>query len=383
VRERARGSTIPPAMTTKPAGERLLSLDAFRGATIAGMILVNNSGDYSNTWWPLLHQPWHGWTPTDLIFPFFLFMVGMSLVFSRRIGFRPALWRAVKLVLLGLVANFATGGFTLPLRWAGVLQRIGLCYLAAWAAKRSLKPRGQAVLAALLLVGYWGVMKHVVGPESFAPNLDLQTNLSAQVDRVFLSGHLYRWTKTWDPEGVLSTFPALATALLGLLTGEWLRSGRKAETKAAGFVVGGILILALAVLWGEAAPSWLLFPVNKNLWSPSFVLLTAGLAAALFGLTWWVVDVRGVRGWTSPFVTYGKNAIAVYVGSELLASTWNAIHWAGADGVVRSLQERMHEILFASWLPPMLAAFAFAFANVVLWWAAARGMDRRGIYLKV
>ena len=282
-------------MSTNPAGERLLSLDAFRGATIAGMILVNNSGDYSNTWWPLLHQPWHGWTPTDLIFPFFLWMAGMSLVFSRRIGFRAALWRAVKLVLLGLLVNFTTGGFALPLRWGGVLQRIGLCYLAAWAAKRWLRPRGQAVLAALLLVGYWAAMKHVVGPEGFVPNLEPQTNLSAQLDRVFLSGHLYRWTKTWDPEGVLSTFPAIATALLGLLTGEWLRSSREPRPKAVGFVVGGLVVFALGLLWGEAAPSWLLFPVNKNLWSPSFVLLTGGLAAALFGLTWWVVDVRGFR----------------------------------------------------------------------------------------
>jgi predicted acyltransferase len=370
-------------MSTKPAGDRLLSLDAFRGATIAGMILVNNSGDYSSTWWPLLHQPWHGWTPTDLIFPFFLWMAGMSLVFSRRIGFRAALWRAVKLVLLGLLVNFTTGGFALPLRWGGVLQRIGLCYLAAWAAKRYLKPRGQAVLAALLLVGYWAAMKHVVGPEGFVPNLEPQTNLSAQLDRVFLSGHLYRWTKTWDPEGVLSTFPAIATALLGLLTGEWLRSSREPRPKAFGFVAGGLVMFVLGLLWGEAAPSWLLFPVNKNLWSPSFVLLTGGLAAALFGLTWWAVDVRGVRWWTGPFVTYGKNAIAVYVGSEILSGAWGTIRWAGTSGVVQTLQERMHELLFASWLPPMLAAFAFALANVVLWWAVARWMDRRGIYLKV
>jgi predicted acyltransferase len=370
-------------MSTKPVSERLLSLDAFRGATIAGMILVNNSGDHANTWWPLLHQPWNGWTPTDLIFPFFLWIAGMSLVFSRRIGFRAALWRSVKLVLLGLLVNFTTGGFTLPLRWAGVLQRIALCYLVAWVAKRYLKPRGQAVLAVLLVIGYWAAMKHVVGPEGFAPNLEPQTNLSAQVDRIFLSGHLYRWTKTWDPEGVLSTFPAIATALLGLLTGEWLRSGRAPRPKATGFVAGGLLLFVLGILWGEAAPSWLLFPVNKNLWSPSFVLLTGGLAAALFGLTWWVADVRSIRWWTGPFVTYGKNAIAVYVGSEVLSGLWGTIGWADASGAVLTLQERMHQLLFASWLPPMLAAFAFALANVVLWWAVARGMDRRGIYLKV
>jgi predicted acyltransferase len=371
-------------MGTKTAGERLLSLDAFRGATIAAMILVNNSGDYSNTWWPLLHQPWHGWTPTDIIFPFFLFMAGMSLVFSQRLTFRAALARSLKLVGLGLVVNFTTGGFALAgLRWAGVLQRIGIAYLAAWVAKRFLRPRGQAVLAAALLLGYWAVMTRVVGPEGFSPNLEPQTNLSAQVDRIVLDGHLYRWTKTWDPEGVLSTFPAIATALLGLLTGEWLRSRREPRAKAAGFVGGGLVLFVLGILWGEAAPGWLLFPVNKNLWSPSFVLLTSGLAAALFGLSWWLVDVRGRRGGTAPFVTYGKNAIAVYVGSEILSGALDAIRWAGAGGVVQSLQARLHQALFASWLPPSPAALAWALANVLLWYAVARWMDRRGTYLKV
>jgi predicted acyltransferase len=370
-------------MSTKPASERLLSLDAFRGATIAGMILVNNSGDYASTWWPLLHQPWHGWTPTDLVFPFFLFIVGLSLVFSRRIGLRAALWRSVKLVLLGLLVNFTTGGFALPLRWAGVLQRIGLCYLAVWAAKRWLSTRGWVVLAVSLLVGYWAVMTRVVGPEGFAPGLDPQTNLSAQIDRIVLSGHLYRWTKTWDPEGVLSTAPAIATALLGLLAGGWLRSKVDPARKAVGFVAGGLLLFVLGILWGEAAPPWLRFPVNKNLWSPSFVLLTAGLGVVLFGLTWWLVDVRGRRAWTGPLVTYGKNAIAVYVGSEVLSGAWGTIAWASAGGAVLSLQERIHQALFASWLSPTLAAFAFALANVTLWWAVARWMDRKGIYLKV
>jgi predicted acyltransferase len=203
------------------------------------------------------------------------------------------------------------------------------------------------------------------------------------VDRIVLSGHLYRWTKTWDPEGVLSTFPAIATALLGLLAGAWLRSKVEPMRKAIGFVAGGLLLFVLGLLWGETAPAWLLFPVNKNLWSPSFVLLTAGLGTALFGLTWWLVDVRGRRGWTGPFVTYGKNAIAVYVGSELLSGAWGTIAWASAGGTVRSLQERLHLAIFASWLPPVTAAFAFALANVLLWYGVAWWMDRRGIYLKV
>jgi len=371
-------------MSTTARGERLLSLDTFRGATIAGMILVNDPGDASVTYWPLLHASWHGWTPTDLIFPFFLFMVGMSLTFSHRLAFRPALVRCLKLVALGLLVNLCTSGFDLPgLRFAGVLQRIGLCYLAAWAARRTLRPGGQAALACALLLGYWALMTRIVGPEGHPPGLEMQTNLAAQLDRIFLRGHLYVWTKTWDPEGVLSTLPAIATALLGLLAGEWLRSSRPPFSRVLGFLGAGLVLVALAVLWGEMAPGWLLFPINKNLWSPSFVLLTGGLAASLFGLTWWLVDVEGHRAWTGPFVTYGKNAIAVYVGSEVLAGTLQAISWPAAGGEVLSLYDRIHRAAFASWLPPAEASLAFALATVLLWYLVALWMDRRGLYLKV
>jgi predicted acyltransferase len=371
-------------MTTRLSSDRLVSLDAFRGATIAGMILVNDPGDHLNTYWPLLHAPWHGWTPTDLIFPFFLFMVGMSLTFSHRTGFRPVLVRSLKLFGLGLFVNFCTAGFVFAgWRVAGVLQRIALCYLAAWVARRWLRPRGQVVLAVGLLLGYWLVMTRVVGPEGYPPGLEMETNLSAQIDRIVLHGHLYRWTETWDPEGVLSTFPAIATALLGLLAGEWLRSDRRQYTKTLGFLLGGLALVALGVLWGEAAPAWLLFPVNKNLWSPSFVLLTAGLASALFGLTWWVVDVLGVRRGLSPFVAFGRNAIALYVGSEVLASVLGAIRWTGVDGTISSLAERIHRGVFASWLPPEPASLAFALATVLLWTLVAWEMDRRRVYWKV
>ena len=372
-------------MTTKPTPERLLSLDAFRGATIAGMILVNNSGDYSSTWWPLLHQPWHGWTPTDLIFPFFLCMAGMSLVVlaPHRLPARPCA-RSVKLVLLGLLVNFTTGGFVLPLRWAGVLQRIGLCYLAAWAAKRWLRPRGQAVLAALLLLGYWAAMTHVVGPEGFAPepgaaDEPVRAGRPDRPERAPLpvDEDLGPRGRALDLPRDRDRAPRAADGGLAALEPRAAAEGDRASWPA------GSCFFGLGLLWGEAAPSWLLFPVNKNLWSPSFVLLTGGLAAALFGLTWWVVDVRGVRGWTGPFVTYGKNAIAVYVAAEVFSGVLGTVRWAAAGGAVLSLQERLHQALFASWLPPTPAAFAYALANVVLWWAVAWWMDRRGIYLKV
>ena len=362
---------------------RLVSLDAFRGLTIAAMILVNNPGDWSCVYWPLLHASWHGWTPTDLIFPFFLFMVGMSLTFSRRLEFRPALFRASKLVGLGLLLNLYPFFPFADLRWSGVLQRIGICYLAAFAAKRWLRPRGQAALVAALLVGYWVLMTQVMGPEGHPPNLEMETNLAAQVDRILLVPHVWSVTKTWDPEGVLSTFPAIATTLLGLLFGWWVRSGRKPSTTALGLLFGGLGLSVLGVLWAEGVPAWFAFPINKSLWTSSFVLLTGGLAAALFGLTYWVVDVAGWRRWARPFVTYGKNAIAVYVGAGLLADTLGAIGWSGADGPWASLWERLYQALYAGWLPCHEASLAWALSMVLLFYFVASWMDRRGVYLKV
>jgi predicted acyltransferase len=360
----------------KPDADRLVSLDTFRGATIAAMILVNNPGDGANVYWPLDHAPWHGWTPTDLVFPFFLFMVGMSLTLSRRQEARPAMARAARLIGLGLfMAGFPYFHLS-TLRWPGVLPRIGLCYLAAWAVKRALKVRGQVVLAALLLVGAWFLMTRVSGPEG-PPSLDVETNLAAQIDRVVLTGHMWRQTKTWDPEGLLSTLPAIATTVLGLLAGEWLRSRRDGNAKTAGFLGAGLALVGIGLLWDRT------FPINKNLWTSSYVLFTGGMAAYLFGLTYWVVDVRGHRGWTRPFVVYGRNAIAVFVGSGLLARLLSLIKWAGPGGKAVSLQERIYEAFFVPWASPINASLAFALATIGFWYLVLLWMDRRGIYLKV
>jgi predicted acyltransferase len=373
-----------PAAASALSG-RLQSLDLFRGATIAAMILVNNPGDWGHVYWPLLHVPWHGWTPTDLIFPFFLFIVGVSLTLSKRIGFRPALARTAKLVGLGLFLNLYPYFEVAELRWPGVLQRIGLCYLAAWAAKRFLRPRGQAVLAAALLAGYWGLLTRATGPEGHPPGLEMETNLAAQLDRVLLVPHVWSVTKTWDPEGVLSTLPAIATTLVGLLFGEWLlgRVQRSALATTLGLLGGGLVLTALGVAWGELAPAWLLFPVNKGLWTSSYVLLTGGLAAALLGLSYFVVDVADWRRWTGPFVSYGRNAIAVFVASGLLADTLSGVRFSAGGGTVLRLQEHLYRAFPASLLPAYEASLAWALMTVVLFWLMAAWMDRRGIYLKV
>jgi predicted acyltransferase len=353
-------------------GGRLVSLDAFRGATIAAMILVNNPGSWSAVYWPLAHAPWHGWTPTDLVFPFFLFMVGMALNFSRRSTFRQALRRAAILFALGLFMAAYPFFDLASLRIPGVLQRIAVCYLAAWIVRRSTGVTGQAVVAATLLAAYWLLMTRVPVPGGIAPNLEPERSLAAWIDRALLTGHMWKQTKTWDPEGVLSTLPAIATTLLGAVAGAWVRSQRSGKAKTAGLLAGGLVLTVSGLAWD------LSFPINKNIWTSSFVLLTAGLAAYCFGLFYWLADVRGRRGWTGPLVVYGRNAIFVFVGAGLLTKTLVLITVGGL-----SLQAHLHRALFTWWLPPHAASLAWALATVAGWYAVLWAMDRRGVYLTV
>jgi predicted acyltransferase len=352
--------------------ERLVSLDAFRGLTIAAMVLVNNPGDWGHVYWPLAHAPWHGWTPTDLIFPFFLFMVGMALPFSRRVHAREALRRAATIAGLGLFMAAYPYFDLATVRIPGVLMRIAICYLAVWALRRAAGPAAQGAVAVTLLVAYWVLMTRATVPDGTPPNLEPATSLGAWVDRTLLGAHLWKASKTWDPEGLLSTLPAIATTLLGLLAGEWLRTAHDGLRKTIGLLAAGLALVVLGLLWGRA------FPLNKNLWTSSYAVFTAGMAAYLFGLFYWIADVRGHRGWCRPFVVYGRNAILVFVLSGLLAKT---------IGIVKvgevSLQARLHGALFASWLAPYPASLAWAIMNVMLWYLVLRELDRRGLYFKV
>lgn len=354
-----------------PAG-RLVSLDAFRGFSIAAMILVNNPGTWSAIYWPLEHAAWHGWTPTDLIFPFFLFIVGMSMGFSRKGSFAPALRRATMLFGLGLFMAAFPFFDLATLRIPGVLQRIAVCYLAVWLLRWAFGAAGQAASCAFLLLGYWALLTLVPVPGGIAPNLDPATNLGAWLDRALMDGHLWRQTKTWDPEGILSTLPAVATTLLGSLAGELLRSGRPPRAKLAGFLGGGSALAAAGLVWG----TW--FPINKNLWTSSYVLFTGGTAAALFGLSYLLADLRGLRGWTRPLAVYGTNAIFVFVASGLLAKTLALVKLDGTP-----LQSLLYLGLFAPWAAPKNASLAYAIANVVGWYLVLLWMDRRGWHLKV
>lgn len=371
-------------MTTAPAKDRLHSLDAFRGLTIAGMILVNNPGSWSHVYAPLAHAPWHGWTPTDLIFPYFLFIVGVAVPFSfrRRLGegalrrdlFLHVVRRALVLVGLGLFMRLFPDFDVAGMRWPGVLQRIGVVYLAAAGLYLAVGPRGRWAWAGALLLGYWGLMTLVPVPGHGAGDLSPEGNLAAWLDRVLMGGHLYQGT--WDPEGLLSSLPAVATSLLGIMTGEWLLSGRPRETLTRGMVVAGVLLTPAGLAWGA------IFPINKNLWTSSYVVFTAGTALLLFALLYWVVDVRGRRGpWLTPLLVYGTNAIAVFVLSGLMTKMLVRIRVGGDDGT--SLYAWTYRTVFQSWAGDLNGSLAFAVSYVLLWLALMVPLYRRGIFFKV
>jgi len=336
------------------------------------MTLVNNPGTWSAIYWPLEHAAWHGWTPTDLVFPFFLFMVGMTIHLSRKSTFGQALKRAAILFGLGLFLNafpfFVLSTWRIP----GVLQRIAVCYLVVWMVRRVAGPAVQAVLAVVLLVGYWLLMTQVPVPGVGAPNLERGTNLAAWIDSVVLTGHMWSVTKTWDPEGILSTLPAIATTLMGALAGHWLATPRAPQVRAAGLIGAGLVLTTSGIVWGEA------FPINKSLWTSSFTLLTGGLAAALFGLCYLVVDVWQYRRGTRPWVVYGTNAILIYVLSSLLSRTLGVTKIGGV-----SLQAHAFAALLAPWLPAAAASLVWALGMVAFWYVVLVALDRRGLRFAV
>ena len=369
---------------TAPSPERLLSLDAFRGLTIAGMILVNNPGSWSYVYAPLAHAAWHGWTPTDLIFPYFLFIVGVALPFSfqrrlaagarRRDLFTHVVKRALVIVGLGVLMRLVPDFDLSGMRWPGVLQRIGVVYLAAAGLYLGAGRGARAAWAGGLLLGYWALMTLVPVPGYGAGDLSPEGNLAAYVDRVLMSGHLYQGT--WDPEGLLSSLPAVATSLLGIFTGEWLLSGRPNRELTRGMLLASLALVPAGLAWG------LLFPINKNLWTSSYVVFTAGTALLLLGLLHWLVDVRRHRGpWLTPLLVYGTNAIAVFVLSGMMTKMLGRIRVGGEDG--SSLYGWIYQELFRSWAGDYDGSLAFALAYVTLWLGLMAVLYRKRIFIKV
>ena len=394
-------------------GARLVSLDVLRGLTIMGMLLVNDPGNWNAIYWPLDHADWHGWTPTDLIFPSFLFIVGitthLSLSARRARGDSLAalrnqiIRRAAVIFAIGLFLNWFPG-FTvghlpgdpdllarmgrklLHLRLTGILQRIALVYAFVGFIALYTSLRAQIALLVAVLLGYWALLMLVPVPDTGATGLtaiaDRQHTLAAWIDRGALDwgawgNHLYSQAKTWDPEGVLSTLPAIGTALFGLLCGRWITADAPLQRRVAALFVVGIAAIAIGLLWGEV------FPINKKLWTSSFVVFTGGVSATLFACFMWFVDVRGSTWWTEPFRVFGFNPILAFAASDLMAILIYRDVTVAFDGRTISVQEWFNDVALASWLPPRIASLAFALLFVFFWYLVLRAFYRRGILLKV
>lgn len=377
------------------SGERLLSLDVFRGATIAAMLLVNNPGSWSDIYPPLEHAPWNGWTPTDMIFPFFLWIVGvaMTLSFARRVEqgadrgqlFRHVWLRAAVIFGVGLfLAAFPFGllpehHFSLEkLRIPGVLQRIALCYLAAGAIFLRTGWRGQTAWAIGLLAGYWALLRFVPVPGYGPGILEPTGNLAWWIDSHVLAGHTWSGAPVpgFDPEGILSTPPAIATTLLGALAGQIMRrwSGGALTLRLLG---GGAALLALGALMNLA------LPINKNLWTSSYAVFMAGWAMAVLAGCHWLIDVRGWRRWATPLVIYGMNALAMFVLAGVLGKLLYLIKWNGADGKGVTLKAFIYQSVFVPLASPVNASLLYALSFVALTFVVAWVMWRRKWFVKV
>lgn len=361
----------------KSLPERLVSLDAFRGAVMALMVLVNTPGDGAHTYGPLQHAEWHGWTITDVVFPSFVWIVGVAITLSlgKRMAkgvnkmqlMRGVLRRAAIIYSLGLLIYlFPMFDFS-RMRVLGVLQRIAICYLIASAIYLTTRVRGQIIWIAGLLTSYWLIMKFASVPEYGAGYLDVQRNFAHYVDRIVLGAHNYAHTKTWDPEGIVSTLPAIATALFGVLAGEILALRNEVSKRAIWLLAAG----AGLILAGLICDQWL--PINKKLWTSSFTFLMAGLDFVLFSGFLILADGLCYKRYFQPLVIMGMNAISIYMASEIL------------DTVLSMMKVRqwIYGNVFLPWASPVNASLLFAISYMLLMFAIAYMMYRRRWFPRV
>jgi predicted acyltransferase len=375
---------------------RLTSLDVFRGITIAGMILVNMVGVADDKYSILDHAEWNGCTPTDLVFPFFLFIVGVAMTFSlskytadnkpTKEVYLRILRRAAILFVLGLLLNgfWNKGVWTFDfssLRLMGVLQRISLTYLFASLIVLKLPRKSQWILAGVLLIGYWLTMMYVPVPGYGAGVLTREGNFGAFIDRLIIpKAHLYKgdgFNFLGDPEGLYSTIPAIVSVLAGYFAGEWIRDKKQTNSQTSmDLVLFGLCCLVIGIIWDVA------FPINKKLWTSSYVLFTSGWGLMLLAACYELIEVRAIKRWSKPFEIMGLNAIALFVASVLLIKI-TAKTQLGTGETAVSIYNWIYQNLFASWAGNFNGSFLFGVVTVFLWYGVAVLMYQKRWFIKV
>ncbi|WP_029281851.1 acyltransferase family protein [Pedobacter sp. R20-19] len=381
--------------------QRLLSLDFFRGLTVAAMILVNNPGSWSHIYAPLEHAEWNGCTPTDLIFPFFLWIVGVSIAFAMSSSkadpstHQKTIIKAIKrgiilyslgffLAIFGKIMAVIIDGKSLleafqTVRLLGVLQRIGIVFIISSIIFLRVSNKGIFKLFVAILAIYWALMTFVPVPGIGYANLEKETNLAAWIDRGILTeAHIWASSKTWDPEGVLSTLPAIATCLFGILVGVWLRNKEVDQpTKVAWLFTSGVAAVILGLLWD------LQFHINKALWTSSYVLYAGGLSSIGLALCYWLIDVQGYKRITTPFVVYGINAITVFFLAGLMPRVLNLIKLPNADGTKSALLEKFYTTCYTPFFSPINASLIWAITYVLGFYVLLYFMYKKNIIIKV
>ena len=359
---------------------RLTSLDAMRGFTIAAMILVNFPGSWEHVYPPLLHAEWHGLTPTDLVFPFFLFIVGVSiaLAYSRRLEagtrkdelYQKIIFRSLKIFAVGMILNLIPDFNFSDLRWTGVLHRIAVVFFVCAVLFLNTGWKTQAWLGAAVLLAYWLAMTLIPIPGMGSVSLEPGANLAAWVDSQYLPGK--KWQGTWDPEGLLSTLPAIVTGISGRLAGRLFLSNRPSQEKANYLMALGLLSVAVGYFWHLG------FPVNKNLWSSSYVMVTSGLASLVMGAVYFLVDIKGKKKGTYTGIVFGANAIAVYVLADLLSLIFYRLPFGG-----QSLNEHVVSGLSQTGLQPEFASMLYALLFVAINFIPAYILYKKRIFIKL
>lgn len=368
--------------------ERLVSLDAFRGATIAAMILVNNAGSFDTAYAPLLHVPWHGWTFTDCIMPSFLWIVGVAMTFSfakrmERGDAKGALLlhsakRGAIIFGLGLFLYLFPEFDFAHMRIPGVLQRIGVCYFLAAAIFLYSSWRGVLGWAIGCLAAYWMMLTLLPVPGYGAGVLTPMGNFAGYVDRLFLQGHMWTAANDWDPEGILSTIPSVSTMLFGVLAGYFLRRGGESrETKTGWLFLSGAGLFSMGLFLDH------LMPINKMIWTVSFAVLMAGVSTTAFACFYWLIDVQGYRKWVKPAVVFGMNSIAIYMLASLMEGAFIEFRIIPIAGEWVSPHRFMESYVLGQLLNPYNVSLVYSMLMVLIAYVVALAMYRKKWFLRV
>ncbi len=384
-----------------PTSQRYYALDVFRGATVALMILVNNPGSWAHIYAPLEHAPWNGCTPTDLVFPFFLYAVGNAMAFVMprlRDGGSSAFWkktirRSILIFLIGLLLNWfpfvrydATGHLVAKtfekLRILGVLQRIAICYFFAAIIIFYGRTRGAFTIAAIILLIYWGICILLGSP---GDPFSLEGFFGTHLDRIVLgSGHIYHGEGVdFDPEGLASTLPAIVNVIFGYLVGEYILQKGKNWEMLSNLFVAGIILTGAGYLWDMS------FPINKKIWTSSYVLYTAGLATIILALLIYTIEFRGKRGaWSRFFDVFGKNPLFIFALSAVVVKCYSLFRipdGISADGnpAFKGLGAWMYDHLFAPTFGMLNGSLLYAIFHIIVFWMICVWLDRRKVYVKV